>query len=130
MIQPINKAFLFLCVLVGIFAVACTRRAKKVSYYKILEYQSSPEITAILSPDSVNLELLEWAIFSETNLQRGRLGLVPFKYDPQLQKAARLHSQEMVALNYFDHTSPVLFNELLTLWHFRHLVSANLPFSV
>lgn len=61
--------------------------------------------------DSVNLELLEWAIFDETNQQRQRLGLPPIGFDSRLQKAARRHSQEMVKLGYFQHNSPRPENE-------------------
>lgn len=64
-----------------------------------------------IDTDSVNLELLEWAVFDETNQQRQRLGLPPFQFDSRLQKAARQHSQEMVQLGYFQHTSPLPENE-------------------
>lgn len=61
--------------------------------------------------DSVNLELLEWAIFDETNMQRKRLGLSTLTFDSRLQRAARLHSKEMIDLGYFEHRSPRSENE-------------------
>ena len=64
-----------------------------------------------VNTDSLNIDLLEWAIFDETNIQRERLGLLPLKYEYRLQQGARLHSMEMVNLNYFDHFSPVKENE-------------------
>lgn len=110
MIRLINKPSLILLFLEVIFAVGCSHQVKKVNYYKIPEYRMSKEISVFITPDSVNFEFLECAIFSETNLQRQRLGLIPFKYDPPIQKAARLHSQEMVELDYFDHTAPTPIN--------------------
>lgn len=69
------------------------------------------ELSNILKPDSLDLELLEWAVFHETNVQRERLGLKPFEYEYKLQEGAGLHSQEIVAVGYFNHHSPVAHNE-------------------
>ena len=76
-------------------------------------YQLSPDegdfiaLSSYLVADSIDYELLEWAIFHETNRQRERLGLIPFKFDPGLRSAALQHSKEMAELNYFEHESPV-----------------------
>jgi uncharacterized protein YkwD len=40
-----------------------------------------------------------------TNAERAKGGCQPLKHDPQLQKAARGHSADMAANNYFSHTS-------------------------
>lgn len=91
--------------------LACSFRSHIPAYYK--HKDESPEVNKVISADSLNLELLEWAIFAETNNQRIRLGLEPYKFDPNLQKAARLHSEEMVNLEYFDHYSPKPNNRTL-----------------
>lgn len=57
------------------------------------------------------MQLLEWAVFHETNLQRIRFGLLPLRYEGNLQREARSHSLEMVQLEYFDHVSPVSENK-------------------
>ena len=41
------------------------------------------------------------------NQERTRRGLRPLAWDPTLCDAARLHSEEMARLDYFDHRSPV-----------------------
>jgi len=82
-------------------------------YFKIPAYQikASETLQKTVKLDSVDLDLLEWAVFYETNLQRRRLGLLPLKYEFRLQEGARQHSNEMNALKYFDHTSPVKENK-------------------
>jgi len=40
------------------------------------------------------------------NRYRELLGILPYEYDPRLVNSARGHSKEMVALKFFDHTSP------------------------
>jgi len=65
------------------------------------------ELLTRLAADSIDFELLEWAIFQETNQQRERLGLPPLKFEPKLQNAATQHSTEMIELGYFEHESPV-----------------------
>lgn len=71
------------------------------------------EFAGRIEPDSVNLELLEYAIFLQTNLQRQRLGLWPLKFEPRTHSVARSHSEEMVSMSYFSHTSPVPKNQTL-----------------
>jgi len=40
------------------------------------------------------------------NQERSKAGVGALKIDPQLQKMAQVKAEEMVALSYFDHTSP------------------------
>lgn len=49
---------------------------------------------------------VEQAVLARVNAQRLLLGLTPLRLRPQLARAARQHSQEMLALNYFSHLSP------------------------
>lgn len=69
------------------------------------------QLLKTLNLDSLDLELLEWAVFEETNVQRLRVGLPPLKYESDLQSGARQHSEEMSELGYFSHYSPVPQNE-------------------
>jgi len=70
----------------------------------------STALRKVLGADGVDVALLELAVFRETNVQRERVGIAPLKFDTRLQMAARDHSREMVALEYFDHQSPVADN--------------------
>lgn len=88
--------------------LACSQKINVPTYYILRS--APPEFASRIEPDSINFELLEYAIFWETNSQRERLGLWPLKFDPKAQLAARRHSEEMVALTYFSHTSPVAKN--------------------
>ncbi len=54
-----------------------------------------------------NPGFLEALILARTNEQRADHGLPACKYHRVLNKCARQHSEEMAALNYFSHESPV-----------------------
>ncbi|WP_211370283.1 CAP domain-containing protein [Nonomuraea turkmeniaca] len=43
---------------------------------------------------------------SLANAQRAKAGCRPLKHDAELRRAAYGHSRDMVAKDYFDHTSP------------------------
>ena len=51
--------------------------------------------------------IAEQKIWEMVNAERKKSGLNILSYDSVLQSAARQHSHEMRALNYFSHTSPV-----------------------
>ncbi|GII66396.1 hypothetical protein Skr01_64810 [Sphaerisporangium krabiense] len=48
---------------------------------------------------------LEAAAVALTNQERTRKGCAPLRSDPRLARAARAHSRDMAARNYFGHTS-------------------------
>lgn len=48
----------------------------------------------------------ERELFDLANSVRVRMGLAPFKWDDTAAKAARLHSADMAARNFFDHENP------------------------
>lgn len=104
------KRVTFLLIVVGaVLSVSCGSEWKyKRDLFEQFEQGNAGEYikTAEIKPDSINLELLDWAIFKETNYQRERLGLGDLRYNFRLHEAARLHSEEMVQLRYFDHVSP------------------------
>jgi uncharacterized protein YkwD len=98
--------------LVLLFALlACAQKIPAPAYYE----NTSPaiEFTGRIEPDSIDLELLEYAIFCQTNAERQRLGLWPLRFEPRARVAARIHSEEMIQLSYFSHTSPVKKNQTL-----------------
>lgn len=69
--------------------------------------ESSPLETQVVSqPKTIDINNLENSIHQEINNQREQSGLKPLTYDIQVSKIARLHSQDMIDNNYFDHTSP------------------------
>ncbi|MDR1641193.1 MAG: CAP domain-containing protein [Clostridiales bacterium] len=57
-------------------------------------------------PAENDVSIVEAIIFETTNAFRGFNGLDPFFNVEPLGKAARLHSEDQVARNYFDHVSP------------------------
>lgn len=91
------------------------------AYYRLTpeNISSAGEPFEYVDADSVDLALLEWTIFTETNAQRQRLGLPPLAFDWKLQKGAKLHSEEMLELDYFDHVSPVAKNKTVKM-RLRH----------
>lgn len=55
------------------------------------------------NPDTYSLEVL---IHQKINEQRALNGLSPIAFDNRLSNIARSHSEDMLARNYFSHTSP------------------------
>lgn len=55
---------------------------------------------------STDLTADELETFNLINEQRAKNGLPALKIDPELQRVARIKSQDMVDNNYFSHTSP------------------------
>ena len=100
--------------LLTIVCLAFFACAQKITVPVFYELKNEPvEFGGKIEPDSVNVELLEYAIFLQTNLQRQRLGLWPLRFEPRARSAARHHSEEMVRLHYFSHTSPDSKNRTL-----------------
>jgi uncharacterized protein YkwD len=61
-------------------------------------------IMLVLPPAaSAGLSHAESAVLHEMNSVRAQHGLAPLRYQPQLQRAARAHSHEMIASNVFTH---------------------------
>lgn len=59
------------------------------------------------TPEVVGVSNAELAVLCLTNGERTSRGLKPFVADSSLWLAARRHSEDMVARNYFDHLAPV-----------------------
>ncbi len=94
---------------------AASAPAKPVDYYAIPpdDFFKLPETQERIKKDSVNIPLLDAAIFHQTNRERIANKLPPFKHSFALQLMARGHSQEMSDLQYFEHTSPTPANRNL-----------------
>jgi uncharacterized protein YkwD/stress response protein SCP2 len=59
---------------------------------------------APLTPDALSRTAAE--VLALTNAERGRAGLPPLAEDPLLTAAAQAHCADMVARDFYDHTSP------------------------
>lgn len=59
---------------------------------------------APLTPDALSRTAAE--VVALTNAERGRAGLPPLATDPLLTAAAQAHCADMVARDFYDHTSP------------------------
>ncbi len=113
--RQINFMKTIFCLLMLTFS-ACSSHNHRPIYYEMSpeEMLQNNFLDTVVKVDSFNLELLEWAIFNETNVQRVRLNRQRLKFDSRLQNGARMHSMEMVELSYFDHVSPVEENVTVT----------------
>ena len=89
--------------------VSCSNHPPIPNYYKTLpaEVAQNPALAKALDTKQVDVDLLEWAIFYETNIRRQRVGLLPLRHENRLRQGSRAHSQEMEQLKYFAHVSPV-----------------------
>ncbi|MFZ7102192.1 MAG: CAP domain-containing protein [Peptococcaceae bacterium] len=69
-----------------------------------------PEPSPDLDPDKdselTKQEQMEYQMLDLINKERREAGVAPLKMDRDLVKIARLKSQDMIAKNYFSHTSP------------------------
>jgi uncharacterized protein YkwD len=72
-----------------------------------------PDVKDRIGKEKVDVQLLEAAIFHQTNLARVALKLPVLKHSWAMQWMARQHSTEMAALQYFEHTSPVPENRTM-----------------
>jgi uncharacterized protein YkwD len=92
--------------------------AAPAAVQRFAQQQQAPADLALRSKvDPVGLEEAsnELAMLEQLNQTRQKHELGTVSGDPTLDKIARQHSEEMEALNYFDHTSPVDKNKTLGL---------------
>jgi uncharacterized protein YkwD len=86
------------------------------SDYEIYDYVSfatMPAANGRVDMNNIDYPLLDAAIFYETNRRRVENNRKPFLHSPALEKAATGHSRDMVAHNFFSHTSPVKGKETM-----------------
>lgn len=96
-------------------ATSATAATKPVDYYALSDdaFFKRPELDQKISETQFDLPLMEAAVFHQTNLERAKLKLPIFKYGQAMNLMARLHSQEMSDLQYFEHVSPIPANATL-----------------
>lgn len=70
-------------------------------------YNDFPGINNYININEIDIDLLNIAVFFETNSQRYLNGVKPFKHCYMLETAAEDHSKDMVKYNFFSHNSPV-----------------------
>ena len=88
---------------------------KPMDYYALSteDFFKRPELDQKIAAKAFNLTLLEAAVFHQTNRERANNKLPLFKYGSAMNLMARLHSQEMADLQYFEHDSPVPANKTM-----------------
>jgi len=77
------------------------------SQYTYQNYTDYTPFTQAIDANKLDAELLESAIFYETNRQRAKYGLQQLSFDHALCVCAHNHSVDMVEHNFFSHKSPV-----------------------
>lgn len=79
------------------------------SDYQSFDYNSFSKLSIINQPidyHNFDQELLNACIFYQTNYQRKKHGRKAFEHIKALEKAATMHSKDMVDLNFFSHDNP------------------------
>lgn len=75
--------------------------------YDYTNYTDYPDFNRSVETTGFDADLLEAAVFYETNRQRALNGLPLFEYSYNLEVCAHNHSVDMVNYDFFDHESPV-----------------------
>ncbi|OZI10657.1 hypothetical protein CEW92_15700 [Bacillaceae bacterium SAS-127] len=70
------------------------------------EVKPTPEQKPAVDPNASALKAFEQQVVTLTNKERTKVGLPALQIDSQLSKVARKKSEDMLANNYFSHTSP------------------------
>lgn len=65
-----------------------------------------PRVAPTSSAVSVNIKSVERIVFDLINEKRAQNGLGPLAWSDELEKVARLHSEDMAEFDYFSHRSP------------------------
>ncbi len=68
-----------------------------------LFFEQYPVVNDTAHLESLNLHLLQAAVFHKTNLKRKKK--LQFEYNEQLEKGAKFHSDEMLNLGFFNHVN-------------------------
>ena len=75
--------------------------------YDYTNYTNYAPFNQPITTSGYDADLLEAAIFYETNRQRALYGRPQFRYDYRLKVSAHNHSVDMVNYDFFSHESPV-----------------------
>jgi uncharacterized protein YkwD len=91
----------------ALFAPATSiAEGKTKSYEKVVSRAAAECPDADLDPDASNLGRIRTAILCLHNQIRSQRGLPTLRTNKRLRKAAVGHSRDMVANDYFEHTTP------------------------
>jgi uncharacterized protein YkwD len=74
--------------------------------YDAASFAKLPQARQLIDPDAVNLDLLDAAVFHETNRRRRQQGLPALKYDEKARAAAQIQSRDMAKGGFVDHENP------------------------
>ncbi len=75
--------------------------------YNFQSFEKLPAANQRIDMDNVDYPLLHAAIFYESNRQRQQHDVSRFSHSPALERAAKGHSDDMTAYDFFNHQSPV-----------------------
>lgn len=77
------------------------------------QFEQLPVANQRVDMNNINYALLHAAIFYESNRQREEQNLAQFSHSPALERAAKGHSDDMTANDFFSHASPVVGKETM-----------------
>jgi len=69
-------------------------------------FANLPQARQVIDPDAVNDDLLDAAVFHETNRRRRQQGSPALKYDEKARAAAQMQSRDMAKGGFVDHENP------------------------
>lgn len=105
--MKIKIKFFLICFLFSSVNVFAQWTEQMYNYYSFENYTNYKQFNDAIEPTTFDANLLEAAIFYETNRQRVKNGIQILHYDYALNVAAHNHSVDMVKYNFYSHTSVV-----------------------
>jgi uncharacterized protein YkwD len=99
-------AFFFVLFMPTFFAAASSWSDALYRKYSCRKFESFPPANKPIDFDHIDYPLLNAAIFFATNCARIKHGMPPFVHSMELEKAAFLHSKDMVEDDFFSHDNP------------------------
>ena len=95
--------------IIFLFSGLNTCKAQEYTKYYIEDssssFMSKEELLDTVKAKTINLDLLNAAIFHLTNIERNELNLPILKFGSQLYESSQLHSNKMIQLDFFSHTN-------------------------
>jgi uncharacterized protein YkwD len=82
-------------------------QATEYRTYSYKNFRSYPGFGFVIDEKNPDYPLINAAVFYVTNEVRVRYGRKPLEYAPELEKAAWLHSKDMVEKNFFSHKNRI-----------------------
>lgn len=106
--RTVKRQFGILLVSVCILACAVARAADApaaawFTNYTAESFRKSPSARQQIQPDKLHRDLLDAAVFHETNRRRSQHGLPPLKFDLRAREAARMQAQAMARHGFVGH---------------------------